>query len=90
MKILIADKISESGVDYLREQDGIEVRLDARPDSTFCHLHDTEKAGASGGEGEAACDSVEFGDLVPLLAAGAMAVGLLLFMKSFGKLIPRF
>ena len=25
MKILIADKISESGVDYLREQDGIEV-----------------------------------------------------------------
>ena len=69
---------------------GNQCRLDARPDSTFCHLHDTEKADASGGEAEAAFDSVEFGDLVPLLAAGAMAVGLLLFMKSFGRLIPRF
>jgi hypothetical protein len=43
----------------------------------------------SNGE-EAADDAFELEDLLPLIAAGALAAGFFIFMKSIGRWIPRF
>jgi len=68
---------------------GERCKLDARAGSRFCHLHGAKSEEETPSAGEAAEEAVELGDLVPLLVAGAMAAGLLFFLRSFGKWIPR-
>jgi hypothetical protein len=68
---------------------GNQCRLDARPGSRFCHLHDTAEKEAEPDEAQAACDDVEFADFVPLILAGAMAAGFFLVLRSFGRWIPK-
>ena len=68
---------------------GERCKLDAQADSRFCHLHGAKSEDETPGSGEAAEEAVEWGDLVPLLVAGAMAAGVLFFLRSFGKWIPR-
>jgi hypothetical protein len=68
---------------------GERCKLDAQAGSRFCHLHGAKSEEEVPSGGEAAEEAVEWGDLVPLLVAGAMAAGLLFFLRSFGKWIPR-
>jgi hypothetical protein len=66
---------------------GDQCKLDARPGSQFCHMHGPgeEEDTPEGNE-----DAMEFEDFVPLLLAGVMAAGFMLFLKSFGRWIPKF
>ncbi len=77
---------------------GERCKLEARPGSRFCHMHQPaeEREGAeeaqaegAGGEGGAARECEPLGDLIPLLLAGAGAAVLLLVLRSFGKWMPR-
>jgi hypothetical protein len=69
---------------------GDRCKLDARPGSRFCHLHQPEEEGAEGARGEGAGKGAdELGDLVPLLLAGAAALGVLLVLRGVGRLFPR-
>ena len=68
---------------------GERCKLDAQPDSRFCHLHGATPEDEAAAGGEAVEEEVEWGDLMPLVVAGAMAAGLLFFLRSFGKWIPR-
>lgn len=68
---------------------GERCKLDAQAGSRFCHLHGAKSEEEVPRGGEAAEEAVEWGDLVPLLVAGAMAAGVLFFLRSFGKWIPR-
>jgi len=77
---------------------GERCKLEARPGSRFCHMHqpaegregaeEAETEGA-GGEAGAARECEPLGDLIPLLLAGAGAAVLLLALRSFGKWMPR-
>lgn len=79
---------------------GERCKLEARPGSRFCHMHQpaeeaerAEEAGAenggAGGDNGAARECEPLGDLIPLLLAGAGAAVLLLVLRSFGKWMPR-
>lgn len=68
---------------------GNQCRLDARPGSRFCHLHDAAEEDAGRGKAEAAQEDVEFGDLVHLLVAGAVVTGFFLILRSLGRWIPK-
>jgi hypothetical protein len=68
---------------------GGQCKLDARPGSRFCHLHggveeDPEKGGNEAGE-----DAMEWEDLIPLVLAGVVAAGMIFFLRSLGRWIPR-
>ncbi len=69
---------------------GSRCKLDVRPGSSFCHLHDTADEEGNGADTRSSEETVEFGDLIPLLVAGAVAAGFVLFLRGFGKWIPRF
>ena len=70
-------------------QSGQRCKLDARPDSRFCHLHQgAEEETPEAGEGTAE-DGLDWEDLFPLFMAGVVAAGMILFLRSFGKWIPR-
>ena len=70
-------------------RNGDQCKRDARAGSRFCHLHGGAEKTNTEKEGDPAEETLEWGDLVPLLLAGAMAAGLLFFLRSFGKWIPR-
>lgn len=63
---------------------GDQCKREARPDSRFCYVHAPEV------EEDGDNETVDWGDLVPLLLAGAMAAGFVLVLRSFGKWIPKF
>ncbi|MGD8362041.1 MAG: hypothetical protein PVJ04_11500 [Gemmatimonadota bacterium] len=72
---------------------GAQCKLDARPGSRFCHLHggaeeDAEMRGTDA-EAEAVEDTLEWEDIFPLFLAGVAAAGLIFFLRSFGRWIPR-
>ena len=69
---------------------GNRCKLDAPPDSDFCHLHGEAKEKAPPQGGPAAEDAFELEDLVPLIVAGAVAAGVFILMRSVGRWIPRF
>jgi len=69
---------------------GNRCKLDARPDSLFCHLHDQSEKSGGGGATSAEEEAAEFGDLIPLVVAGAVVAGFLFLFRSFGRWIPRF
>lgn len=66
---------------------GTRCRLDARPGSRFCHLHESQEEPdrVEKENGEA----WEKDELLPLLLAGAVAAGMLLILRSLGKWLPR-
>lgn len=68
---------------------GERCKLDSGRGSRFCHLHRGGEGEGAKAEGGCAGDAAEWGDLVPLLVAGAVAAGLLFFLRSFGRWIPR-
>ena len=69
---------------------GNRCKSEAQPDSAFCHMHgEVEEAAPSKAE-QAASGAFELEDLLPLIAAGALAAGFFIFMKSIGRWIPRF
>lgn len=70
-------------------RNGDQCKRDAQGDSSFCYLHDPEKARTEGGQGEAATEEVEFIDLAPLLLAGVLTAGLVFLLKGFGRWLPR-
>jgi len=68
---------------------GGRCKLDARPGSRFCHLHggveeEAEEKGTDTGE-----ETMEWEDLFPLVLAGVLAAGMIFFLRSFGRWIPR-
>lgn len=68
---------------------GGRCKLDARPGSRFCHLHggveeEAEEKGTDAGE-----ETMEWEDLFPLVLAGVVAAGMIFFLRSFGRWIPR-
>lgn len=66
-------------------QSGERCKREARPDSSFCHLHEEEAEEARSEEVE----DLAFEDFFPLLVAGAATVAFVLLFKSLGRLIPR-
>lgn len=72
-----------------KTRSGTRCKLEAQPDSDFCHLHGS--AEASGEEEEKGGEerAVEMEDLLPLVLAGVMVAGLFVLIKTLGKLIPR-
>ncbi len=68
---------------------GTRCRLDARPGSRFCHLHESSGEEAEPAGKDDAENALELDDLVPLLLAGVVAAGVLFFLRSFGKWLPR-
>lgn len=71
-------------------QSGERCKLDARPDSRFCHIHGGSEEESKVENEATAEDALEWEDLVPLVVAGAAVAGLFLFLRAFGKWIPRF
>jgi hypothetical protein len=68
---------------------GTQCKLDAQPDSDFCHLHGTaDDETGSGGEGTAE-EVFQLEGLVPIVVAGAMLVGMFMVAKTLGKWLPR-
>lgn len=68
---------------------GAQCKLDARPGSRFCHLHGGAEEDADTKSTEAGEDTLEWEDLFPLLLAGVAAAGMIFFLRSFGRWIPR-
>ena len=69
---------------------GNRCKSEAQPASGFCHLHEETEETVSSNEEQAADSAFELEDLLPLIAAGALAAGFFIFMKSIGRWIPRF
>lgn len=68
---------------------GSRCKLDAQPGSDYCHLHgEIEEEGSAKGRPEA--DTLNLGDLAPLILAGAAVAGFFLLMRTVGRWIPRF
>lgn len=68
-----------------KTKSGDQCKLDAQPDSDFCHLH-----GAADEGGEQADECVfELEDLMPIAMAGAMLVGIFVLAKTIGKWMPK-
>jgi hypothetical protein len=68
---------------------GQRCKLDAQPGSRFCHLHgeeEEERAEAGAGSTE---ERPDWEDIFPLFVAGVVAAGMIFFLRSFGKWIPR-
>ena len=68
---------------------GKRCRLDARPGSRFCHLHDKAEEETGTGEAEAAADEATATDLTELILTGIAAAGIFLIFRSF-KWFPKF
>jgi len=68
---------------------GEQCKLDAQEGSRFCHLHGGGEEPDGREEAEAQEEILEWEDLMPLVLAGVMAAGLVFFLRSFGKWIPR-
>ncbi len=68
---------------------GTHCRLDAQPGSDYCHLHAPKEAESKVGKEAQEEVKLEMEDLYPLLMAGAMAAGVFLLIKTFGRWIPR-
>ena len=66
---------------------GDQCKRDAREGTTFCHIHGRTDKDEGGEAGEV--EDLEFGDFVPILLAGVMTAGLVLFLKTFGRWIPK-
>jgi hypothetical protein len=67
---------------------GDRCKLDAQPGSPFCHLHQEQEGEAPSGN-EPGESTLEWEDVAPLLLAGVLAAGMILFLRSFGRWIPR-
>ena len=77
-----------------KTRNGDRCKRDTGSDSRFCYAHNPDReqpgdARAGDAEADAATEDLEFVDLVPLLLAGILAAGFVLFLKGFGKWIPR-
>lgn len=71
-------------------QSGERCKLDAQAGSRFCHIHAASEEDSGEEQETAAQETLEWDDLVPLVVVGAAAAGLFLFLRAFGKWIPRF
>jgi len=69
-------------------QSGEQCKLDAQEDSRFCHLHGEKEAEADQ-ESAAAEEALCWDDVAHLVLAGVVVAGMFLFIRSFGKWIPR-
>jgi len=69
---------------------GDRCKRDARPDSSFCYVHDPERETGEGDGEETVAEDLELQDLAPILLAGILAAGLVFLLRGFGKWIPRF
>ncbi len=70
-------------------RNGEQCKLDARPGSRYCHLHHPVEGENGENEAKAGTAGLDWDDVLPLLLAGAVAAGLLFFLRSFGRWIPR-
>lgn len=70
---------------------GDRCKLDARPDSEFCHLHGTDAAEDTSSAGDQAKESrpADWEAYVPLLFGLAVAALLVLGFGRLGRWIPR-
>jgi hypothetical protein len=72
-----------------KTRSGNRCKLDAQPDSDFCHLHGPAEKEAGDPQEQASECGVELEDLMPLVLAGVMVAGFFVLMKTVGKFIPR-
>ena len=68
---------------------GTQCKLDARPGSSFCHLHEPEEKDMGNGGGGASAAGAESTDLTDLILTGLMAAGIFLIFRSL-KWFPKF
>ena len=71
-------------------QSGEQCKLEARPGSRFCHLHQEDDEESRSGETQSQeAQELELEDFMPLLVAGAATLAFIVLFKSLGRLIPR-